>query len=114
MSSTFPTPPTFATPIEKDPITGREVFSPLWLQWFVSAAQYFTSLSDASSLSAGDIAALTGPRLLKGVLTDDDLIVDLASKGLVLKDTQVPPHYWRVTVSNAGVLAVTNLGTDLP
>lgn len=43
-----------------------------------------------------------------------DLIVDLATRGLVLKDTQASPHFWRVTVSTVGALVVTDLGTSKP
>ena len=43
-----------------------------------------------------------------------DVIIDLASSGLVLKDTQSPAHYWRVTVSNAGALVITDIGTSKP
>ncbi len=46
--------------------------------------------------------------------TQNDVVIDLASKGLVLKDTQSPAHYWRVTVSTLGVLVVTDLGTGKP
>ncbi len=53
-------------------------------------------------------------RTTKGVDTTDDLIVDTATKGLVLKDTQATPHYWRVTVSTLGVLTTTDLGTTKP
>lgn len=53
-------------------------------------------------------------RTTKGVDTTDDVIVDLATKGLVLKDTQGTPHYWRVTVSTLGVLTTADLGTVKP
>jgi hypothetical protein len=43
-----------------------------------------------------------------------DVIIDLATKGLVLKDTQSPAHYWRVTINNLGVLVTTDLGTGKP
>lgn len=46
--------------------------------------------------------------------TTNDVIIDFASKGLVLKDTQSPAHYWRVTVSTLGALVVTDLGTGKP
>lgn len=46
--------------------------------------------------------------------TQEDVIIDLASKGLVLKDTQSPAHYWRVTISTLGALVTTDLGTDKP
>lgn len=69
------------------------------------------SEKDAASGYAGLSAA---SRTGKGVDTTDDLIVDLATKGLVLKDTQGTPHYWRVTVSTTGVLTTTDLGTAKP
>jgi len=53
-------------------------------------------------------------RTTKGVDTTDDVIVDSATKGLVLKDTQGTPHYWRVTVNNSGALVTTDLGTTKP
>jgi hypothetical protein len=53
-------------------------------------------------------------RITKGVDTTDDVIIDLATKGLVLKDTQGTPHYWRVTISTLGVLTTTDLGTTKP
>lgn len=53
-------------------------------------------------------------RITKGVDTTDDIIIDLATKGLVLKDTAGTPHYWRITVTTAGVLTITDLGTTKP
>jgi hypothetical protein len=51
-------------------------------------------------------------RTTKGVDTTDDLIVDLATKGLVLKSPNA--HYWRETISDAGVTTWTDLGTTKP
>lgn len=53
-------------------------------------------------------------RVTKGTITTDDLIVDLATKGLVLKDTQGTPHYWRLGVTTLGVLTITDIGTAAP
>lgn len=53
-------------------------------------------------------------RITKGVDTTDDLIIDLATKGIVFKDTQGTPHYWRLTVDNTGTLVTTDLGTTKP
>lgn len=69
------------------------------------------SEKDAASGYAGLNAA---NRATKGVITTDDLIVDLATKGLVLKDTQGTPHYWRISVSTLGVLTTADLGTSAP
>ena len=49
-----------------------------------------------------------------GAISTEDLIIDLATKGLVLKDTQGTPHYWRLTVTTLGVLVTTDLGTAAP
>lgn len=43
-----------------------------------------------------------------------DFAVTDSAKGLVLKDTQATPHYWRVTVSTIGVLTTTDIGTTPP
>lgn len=51
-------------------------------------------------------------RTTKGVDTTDDLIVDLTTKGLVLKSPNA--HYWRATISNIGVVTWTDLGTTKP
>lgn len=53
-------------------------------------------------------------RTTKGVDTTDDVIIDLATKGLVMKDAQGTPHYWRLSVSTLGVLTTTDLGTSKP
>lgn len=53
-------------------------------------------------------------RTTKGVDTTDDVVIDLATKGLVLKDTQATPHYWRITISNVGALVITDIGTTKP
>ena len=37
-----------------------------------------------------------------------------ATKGLVLKDTQGTPHYWRLQVTTTGLLTTTDLGTTAP
>lgn len=57
--------------------------------------------------------ALSG-RLPNGLDTQDNVIFDLSTRGIVLKDTQATPHYWRVGVSTLGVLTTTDLGTAKP
>lgn len=52
--------------------------------------------------------AFAGNRMVKGVDTTDDVIVDDNSKGLVLRSPD--GSYWRVTVSNLGALSATSLG----
>jgi hypothetical protein len=70
--------------------------------------------SDWNTLEYSFFPLNSDRRSTTGVDTTDDLIVDSATKGLVLKDTQGSPHYWRVTVSNVGALVVTDLGTTKP
>ena len=69
------------------------------------------SEKDAASGYAGLSAA---SRITKGVDATDDVIVDLATKGLVLKDVADPAHYWRITVGTDGILATADLGHTKP
>lgn len=64
---------------------------------------------DAASGYAGLNAV---SRTTKGVDTTDDIITDSTAKGPVMKSPN--GHYWRATISNAGVLTWTDLGTTKP
>lgn len=68
-----------------------------------------TTAKDAASGYAGLNAA---SRTTKGVITTDDLIVDLATKGPVIKDSA--GHYWRLGITTLGVPTWTDLGTSAP
>ena len=72
------------------------------------------SAGEYNHLTNAQLATVTSARSNRGVDTTDDVIIDLATKGLVLKDTQGTPHYWRVTISNVGALVTTDLGTTKP
>ncbi len=72
------------------------------------------SSTERYHLTAAQHTSTTATRSPRGVDTTDDIIVDLATKGLVLKDTQGTPHYWRLTVTTLGVLVTTDLGTTKP
>ncbi len=48
---------------------------------------------------------------IQGLDTSGALIVD-SDNGLILRSPN--DHYWRVTVSNAGALTTTDLGTTKP
>lgn len=41
-----------------------------------------------------------------------DVVIDLSTHGVVLKDSNA--HYWRLTVNTSGVLVTTDLGTGKP
>ncbi len=71
-------------------------------------------LTSAKDNASGYAGLNASTRTIKGVDTSDDLIIDLATKGLVLKDTQGTPHYWRITVSILGALITSDLGTTKP
>ena len=71
-------------------------------------------ISDWNTLEYSFFPLNSDRRSTTGIDTTDDLIVDLATKGLVLKDTAGTPHYWRVTVSTLGALVTTDLGTTKP
>ncbi len=72
------------------------------------------SAGEKYHLTSAQHTETTATRSSRGVDTTDDLIVDDATQGLVLKDTQGTPHYWRITVDNTGTLVITDLGTTKP
>ena len=82
-------------------LAGYGITDPVELTTHKDAASGYAGLSSQS-------------RIIKGVKTTDDVIIDLATKGLVLKDTQGSPHYWRLTISNVGAIVITDLGTTAP
>lgn len=76
----------------------------------------FSSITNKPTTVSGygitDAAVLTSGRTTNGVKTTDDVIIDNSAKGLVLKSPN--GHYWLVSVSNAGTLSQTDLGTTSP
>ena len=80
----------------------------------LSAAFDLYQLLSEKNAASGYAGLNASSRITKGADTTDDLIVDLATKGLVLKDTQATPHYWRVTVTTLGALTTADLGTTKP
>lgn len=62
-------PPTYADPVLVDPVTKKAKFNPLWLSWFVKAANFFAAASDHNNLSnlqggsAGEYYHLTASQL---------------------------------------------------
>lgn len=40
--------------------------------------------------------------------------LDVGVSDMVLVDSQVPPHYWQLSVDNFGALVTTDLGTTAP
>jgi hypothetical protein len=97
-----------------------------WIDWYQkvrnainnSASIAWAIITGTPTTLAGygitDGATKTGSRMNLGVDATDDIIIDLATKGLVLKDTAGTPHYWRITIDTAGTLVITDLGTTKP
>ncbi len=64
---------------------------------------------------SGPLAKFSRASTLKSEINSQgEFVSDDATKGVVLKDTQGTPHYWRVTVSNTGVLTTADLGVTRP
>ena len=62
MATSFPDPPTYADPITKDETTGKEVFNPIWIQWFLDMAKVFSVLGvgSGSTVSHNNLSGLQG------------------------------------------------------
>lgn len=59
--SSFPVAPVYSKPIEKDQTTGQETFAPVWLQWFLDVARYFTLIgSGGTSIDHNTLSNLQG------------------------------------------------------
>lgn len=115
MSRTFPTPPTFVEPIEEDRTTGKTTFNPIWLKWFFDAAEFFTALGGGVATSHNGLSGLQGGVASEYYhLTLADFTALTGQSAIVLRDTQAPPHYWRVTVDNTGTLQTADIGTTFP
>jgi len=75
-------------------------------------------ITDGQNISGKDAAngyagLNSGSRITKGAFTTDDLIVNNNAKGLVLL-APTTGHYWRVTISSAGAIVLTDLGITPP
>lgn len=83
-------------------------------------SQWTTSGNNIYNFNSGNVGiATTSPseKLTVGGRirsTNSDIAIESNSRGLILKDTQSTPHYWRITISNTGVLTTTDVGTSLP
>jgi len=53
-------------------------------------------------------------KFLNHPVLDNDIVFTDTTKGIILKDSQATPHYWRVTISNVGAIVTTDLGTTYP
>ena len=85
-----------------------------WADWYKKVRDAINSATTVAwTVITGTPTTMAGYGINK-VDIPGDVIVDTATKGLVLKDTQGTPHYWRVTVSNVGALVITDLGTTKP
>ena len=52
------------------------------------------------------------PEVWSKQVNKDDVVLENSGTGVVLKDGNTPPNYWRVTIDNAGALVQTNLGRE--
>jgi len=57
----FPVPPTYAPPFIQDPATQGYVVNPLWLSWFLQAAQFFSDAGGSGgTIAHNNLAGLQG------------------------------------------------------
>lgn len=72
------------------------------------------TLAGHASQAAALLPFKKGSTLKSEINSNGEFVSDDATKGVVLKDAQATPHYWRVTVDNSGVLTTTDVGTTRP
>lgn len=74
----------------------------------ITDAQVLSQKNQANGYAGLD----ANSRVTKGVKTTDYVIVDSTTAGLTLKSPN--GHYWVATISNAGALTWTDVGTTSP
>jgi hypothetical protein len=77
MATVFQPPPTYALPVVVDELTGKSVFNPIWLKWFIDLSKGL-SVNGAGSGTVTSITAGTG---LSGGVIKGVGIVALANAG---------------------------------
>lgn len=75
--------------VSPPPARDQELTSQAWQKWFSSIFSSFSKFE-----------------------TDNNVLIDNAASGLVLKSPN--GHYWLVTVNNSGVLIQSDLGINKP
>ena len=77
----------------------------LWRELATAINQIIDAINGTESTTGGN-------RWRGGIDTADDIIIDDSDAGLVLKSPD--GDYWRIQVTNAGALTITNLGATKP
>lgn len=52
--------PTYADPIQEDPVTHKAVFNPVWLSWFLLVSQFINTSGGASGTAHNNLSGLQG------------------------------------------------------
>jgi hypothetical protein len=104
---------------------GRQIFhpNPGGHPWTYAASTEFLGKDAAAPVvrvtgeagqTADALEFYQGTTKKSGVNKGGTFVSDTGAAGIVMKDTQATPHYWRVSVSNVGALVITDLGTTRP
>ena len=99
--------------IRGNPFFPTEIFAlcrELGVLWRELATTVNTLINAFNGIDTGGGGG--GNRWGSGVDTTDDVIIDDSDSGLVLKSPD--GDYWRIQVTNAGALTITNLGATKP
>jgi len=89
-TSVFQPPPTWALPVTVDEVSGKAVFNPVWLRWFLDLSQ---NLGSGGAGSVSSVAALT-----------------LGTSGTNLSSTVANPTTNAVITLNVPTASATNRG----
>lgn len=60
MASIFQPPPTYALPVVVDEVTGRSVFNPIWLRWFLDLSKGLSAGGTPSGAIVGPPTSIAG------------------------------------------------------
>jgi hypothetical protein len=96
----------------KFPVEITQLSRELGILWRELASSLNNLIEAYSGVDSGGSGGGTSNRWGSGIDTTDDVIIDDSDSGLVLKSPD--GHYWRVQVTNAGALTITDVGTSKP
>jgi len=86
VSTTFQPPPTYALPVIVDEASGKAVFNPIWLRWFIDLSRGLT----AAGAGSGTVTSITtGTGLTGGPITTTGSvsIASIGTPGTYVKTT---------------------------
>jgi len=111
MTSIFQPPPTYALPVIVDEITGKSVFNPIWLRWFLDLSKGLSASGTPGGIIYGPPTSISGHVVLwdntTGTLLKDGGSLGSAAFTSSSSYLQVNPNFITFDITPTGVPTTT-------